>query len=292
MSGQSLSRKTPEKMKAIVRTRYGPPEVLQLKEVPKPTPKDDEVLIRIHATTVNRTDCGFLRGKPYFVRFVSGLLRPKRTILGSEFAGEIEAVGKDVKSIVNGDRVFGFSGVRFGAHAEYMAMPEQSMLTTMPANLSYEEAAPSTEGGHYALNNIRRAGVRRGQRVLIYGATGAIGSAAVQLVKHYGAEVTAVCSTRNAELVKSLGADRVIDYTKEDFTKVARSTILSLMQSARVHLAPARNCSNQAGPTVQPNSVSYTRTYSLHCGPQDSRARRSFFQSQKTVRKTLSSSRS
>ena len=160
-----------------------------------------------------------MRGKPYFVRFVSGLLRPKRTILGSEFAGEIEAVGKDVKSIVNGDHVFGFSGVRFGAHAEYMTMPEQGMLTTMPANLSYEEAAPSTEGGHYALNNIRRANVRSGQRVLIYGATGAIGSAAVQLVKYYGAEVTAVCSTKNVELVRSLGADRVIDYTKEDFTK-------------------------------------------------------------------------
>jgi NADPH:quinone reductase-like Zn-dependent oxidoreductase len=206
-------------MKAIVSARYGPPDILQLKEIPKPTPKDDEVLIRIHATTVNRTDCGFLRGKPYFVRFVSGLLRPKRTILGSEFAGEVEAAGKGVKSIVNGDRVFGFSGVRFGAHAEYMTMPEQSMLTTMPANLSYEEAAPSTEGGHYALNNIRRANVRSGQKVLIYGATGAIGSAAVQLVKHYGAEVTAVCSTMNTELVKSLGADRVIDYTKEDFTK-------------------------------------------------------------------------
>jgi NADPH:quinone reductase-like Zn-dependent oxidoreductase len=206
-------------MKAVVSARYGSSDILQLKEVPKPNPKDDEILIRIHATTVNRTDCGFLRGKPYFVRFVSGLLRPKRTILGSEFAGEVEAVGKDVKSIASGDHVFGFSGVRFGAHAEYMTMPEQSMLATMPANLSYEEAAPTTEGGHYALNDIRRAKVRSGQRVLIYGATGAIGSAAVQLVKNLGAEVTAVCSTRNLELVTSLGADRVIDYTKEDFTK-------------------------------------------------------------------------
>lgn len=222
MSGQSLSLKTPEKMKAIVYTRYGPPDVLQLEEVPKPTPKDDEVLIKIHATTVNRTDCGFLRGKPAFVRFVSGVFRPKRTILGCEFAGEIEAAGRDVKSFLNGDRVFGFSGVSFGAHAEYMTMPEQGMLTTMPASITYEEAAPITEGGHYALNNIRKASVRSGQKVLINGATGAIGSAAVQLAKYYGAEVTAVCDTKNVRLVESLGADKVIDYTGEDFTKSGR----------------------------------------------------------------------
>jgi NADPH:quinone reductase-like Zn-dependent oxidoreductase len=206
-------------VKAVESAKYGSPDILQLKEVPKPAPKDEEVLIRIHATTVNRTDCGFLRGKPYFVRFVSGLLRPKRTILGSEFAGDIEAVGKDVKSFVNGDRVFGFSGIRFGAHAEYMTLPELSMITTMPANLTYEEVVPSTEGAHYALNDIRRANVRSGQRVLINGASGAIGSAAVQLVKYYGAEVTAVCGTKNVELVRSLGADKVIDYTAEDFTK-------------------------------------------------------------------------
>ena len=129
-------------MKAIVRTKYGPPDVLQLKEVPKPTPKDNEVLVKVYATTVNRTDCGFLRGKPFINRFVSGLFGPKRTILGSEFAGEIEAVGKDVKSFKNADRVFGYSGVSFGAHAEYMTIPEQGMLTTMPANMTYEEAAP------------------------------------------------------------------------------------------------------------------------------------------------------
>jgi NADPH:quinone reductase-like Zn-dependent oxidoreductase len=206
-------------MKAIVYTKYGPPEVLHLKEVPKPTPKDDEVLIKVRATTVNRTDCAFLRAKPFFVRFVGGLLRPKRTILGSEFAGEIEAVGKDVKSFMNGDHVFGFSGVSFGAQAEYMTMPEQGMLTAMPTNVTYEEAAPSAEGGHYALNNIKKANVRSGQRVLINGATGAIGSAAVQLVKYYGAEVTAVCKIKDARLVESLGADKVIDYTEEDFTK-------------------------------------------------------------------------
>jgi NADPH:quinone reductase-like Zn-dependent oxidoreductase len=206
-------------MKAVVLPRYGSPDVLQLKNVERPTPMDDEVLIRIHATTVNRTDCGFLRGKPFFVRFISGLFGPKRKVLGNEFAGEIEGIGKNVKSLVKGDRVFGYSGVSFGAHAEYMTMSELGMLTTIPENMTYEAAAPSAEGGHYALNNIRKANVRSGQKVLINGATGGIGSAAVQLVKYYGAEVTAVCSSKNVNLVKSLGADKVVDYTEEDFTK-------------------------------------------------------------------------
>ena len=219
MSGQSLHLQTPEKMKAIVRARYGPPEVLQLKDVERPTPKDNGVLVRVHATTVNRTDRGFLRAKPSFVRLVSGLLGPKRAILGNEFAGEIEAVGKDVRSFKIGDRVFGYSGVRLGAHAEFMTLPEQGMLAAMPANMTYEEAAPTAEGGHYALNDIRGARVRGGQRVLINGATGAMGSAAVQIVKYYGAEVTAVRDAKNVELVRSIGADEVIDYTKEDFTK-------------------------------------------------------------------------
>jgi len=208
-------------MKAIVYTKYGPPEVLKLMEVKKPSPKDDEVLIKVYATTVNRTDCGFLRAKPFIVRFFSGLVRPKRTILGNEFAGKIEAVGKDVTSFKVGDKVFGYSEPDFGAHAEYMTMSEEGPLTTMPQSMAYEEAAPSTEGAHYALNNIRKANVESGQRVLIYGATGAIGTAAVQLVKYFGADVTAVCNTKNVELVKSLGADKVIDYTKEDFSKVA-----------------------------------------------------------------------
>ncbi len=189
-------------MKAILYLKYGTPDVLQLKEMPKPTPKNNEVLVKICATTVNRTDCAFLGGNQLINRLVSGLFRPKRAILGSEFAGEIEAVGKDVKSFKNADSVFGFSGVNFGAHAEYMTMPEQGMLATMPANMTYEEAAPSAEGGHYALNDIRKANVRRGQKVLINGATGAIGSAAVQLAKYYGAEVTAVCNTPNVMLGK------------------------------------------------------------------------------------------
>jgi NADPH:quinone reductase-like Zn-dependent oxidoreductase len=210
-------------MKAIIYTTYGPPEVLQLKEVQKPIPKDNELLIKVHATTVNRTDCGFLRAKPFIARFFSGLLRPKNKTLGNEFAGEIEAVGKDVTSFKPGDKVFGFNDTKFGAHAEYMIMKENDSIATMPANTTYEDAAPITEGAHYALCDIRAAKIRSGQRILIYGSTGAIGSAAVQLVKYFGAEVTAVCDTKNIELMKSLGADDVIDYTRQDFTKINRT---------------------------------------------------------------------
>ena len=206
-------------MKAVVCTRYGPPDVLQFKDVEKPVPKDNEVLVRVHATTVNRTDCATRKAEPFLARLFTGLIRPKKTILGTEFAGEIEAVGKDVTSIKVGDKVFGFSGNDCGAHAEYMIMPEEGSLTTMPANMTYEEAAPSTEGATYALSFIRNSNIQSGQQVLINGASGGIGSAAVQLVKYFGAEVTAVCSTKNVALVKSLGADRVLDYTKEDFTR-------------------------------------------------------------------------
>jgi len=206
-------------MKAIVYTKYGPPEVLQLKDVEKPSPKDNELLIRVYATTVNRTDCGFLRAKPFIVRFFSGLIKPRNTSLGNEFAGKIEVVGKDVTSFNVGDKVFGYNDADFGAHAEYMTTPEEGMLAIMPANMSYEEAAPSTEGAHYALNIIKKANIQSGQNIMINGATGAIGSAAVQLVKYFGADVTAVCNTKNVALVKSLGVDEVIDYTKEDFTK-------------------------------------------------------------------------
>lgn len=204
-------------MRAVVCPKYGPPEVLQLKEVEKPVPKGNEVLIKVHATTVNRTDCGFLRAKPFITRFFSGFTKPKNSILGSEFAGQIEAIGKEVKSFEKGDRVFGFSN--FGAHAEYITRPEDGLLTTIPEGISYEEAAPGAEGSHYALNNIKAADIHSGQRVLINGATGAIGSAALQIIKHIGAEVTAVCNTKNIELVKSLGADKIYNYEKEDFTK-------------------------------------------------------------------------
>lgn len=207
-------------MKAIIHTQYGPPEVLRLAEVPRPIPKDNEVLIKVHATTVNRTDCGF-RSAEYFVsRFFSGLLRPKNQILGNEFSGEIVEVGKDVRSFQIGDKVFGYNEKTFGAHAEFMVMAEDAPIATMPANTTYEEAAPILEGGHYALCDIQAAKVVKGQQVLVNGASGGIGSAAVQLCKYFGAEVTAVCATKNIELLKSLGAVKVVDFTKEDFTKL------------------------------------------------------------------------
>ncbi len=206
-------------MKAAVHTRYGPPEVVRIADVDKPTVRDHDVLVKVHVATVNRTDCGFRAARPFFVRFFSGLLRPKTTVLGCEFAGVVDAVGRGVTSFEVGDKVFGFNEWRFGAHAEYLSIPEDSPLATMPANVTFEEAAPSTEGSHYALSLIRSAKIHSGQHVLVNGATGAIGSAAVQLLKHLGAVVTAVCDTENMELVRGLGADRVIDYTAEDFTR-------------------------------------------------------------------------
>jgi NADPH:quinone reductase-like Zn-dependent oxidoreductase len=205
-------------MKAAVYTHYGPPEIVHLAEVDKPVAKDNEVLIKISASTVNRTDCGFRSANYFIVRFWSGLIRPKNPVLGCEFAGVIEAIGKNVTLFKPGDKVFGYNDTKFGGHAEYMTMAEDDSLTTMPENISFNEAAAITEGAHYALCDIRAAKIGAGQQVLIYGATGAIGSAAVQLVKHLGAGVTAVCDTKNTGLVQSLGADVVIDYLKEDFT--------------------------------------------------------------------------
>ncbi len=207
-------------MRAIINTEYRPPEVVKLMEVDKPTPKDNEVLIKVYATTVNRTDCGFRSAEYFISRFFSGLLRPKNKTLGNEFAGEIDAIGRNVTLFKTGDKVFGYNDTKFGAHAEYMTMMEDEAITTMPSNLTYEEAAPITEGGHYALCDLRAAKIKSGQKILINGATGAIGSAAVQLARHFGASVTAVCNTQNIELIKSLGADVVIDYSKEDFTKI------------------------------------------------------------------------
>jgi NADPH:quinone reductase-like Zn-dependent oxidoreductase len=211
------------RMKAAVHSRYGPPEVVRIAEVDKPAVGDHEVLVRVHVTTVNRTDCGFRAGTPFVTRFLSGLMKPRATVLGCEFAGVIEAVGTGVTSFEVGDKVFGFSEWRFGAHAEYLSVPEDGSLATMPANVTYEEAAPGTEGSHYALSMISKAKIQSGQRVLVNGATGAIGSAAVQILKHLGAVVTAVCDTQHIELVRGLGADRVIDYTAEDFTKDAQT---------------------------------------------------------------------
>lgn len=206
-------------MKAIIHKRYGPPEVAQVMEVPKPQSKPNEVLIRIYASTVNRTDSGF-RSAEYFVsRFWSGLFRPKHQTLGCEFSGIIEKAGENITLFKTGDKVFGYNDRTFGGHAEYLAISESDTITFMPDNCSFEEAAAISEGAHYALNNIRASKIQKGQHALVYGATGAIGSSAVQLLKYFGVHTTAVCNTKNVELIKSLGADVVIDYQTQDFTK-------------------------------------------------------------------------
>lgn len=205
-------------MKCAVNERYGPPESLVVKRIPVPVPKTDELLIRVRATTVNRTDCGFLRGKPFIARFFSGLITPKYPCLGCEFAGEIAAVGASVTRFAVGDAVIGFNDSRFGGHAEYMVLNEKDAVAPKPANMPFETAAALTEGAHYALCDLRAARIAPGQRWLVNGGTGAIGSAAVQLCKHFGVHVTAVCGTAHLETLRGLGADVVIDYTKEDFT--------------------------------------------------------------------------
>lgn len=206
-------------MKAAVYRQYGPPEVVSIQEIPKPIPGEDEILIKVFATTVNRTDSGF-RSAEYFVsRFWSGLLKPKLPVLGCEFAGEIEGVGQMVSEYKVGDRVFGYDDEKFGGHAEYLIAKETGALALIPEGFSFEMAAPLTEGAHYALGIIRSTKVKKGDHVLVYGATGAIGSAAVQLLKAMEIKVTAVCNSRNLELVKSLGANEVIDYQTNDFTK-------------------------------------------------------------------------
>jgi NADPH:quinone reductase-like Zn-dependent oxidoreductase len=207
-------------MRAAVNDRYGPPEVQRIEEVERPIPKDDEVLVRIHASTVTRTDCGVRAAKPFLIRFFFGLRRPKQRILGTELSGEVEAVGTAVSQFAVGDHVFGStSSFKSGAHAEYICMQESGPLALKPARMTFEEAAAVTDGAVLALMCLEAAHIRKGQKLLVYGASGSIGTAGVQLAKHFEADVTGVCGTKNVELVRSLGADKVIDYTREDFTK-------------------------------------------------------------------------
>lgn len=210
-------------MRASVHDRYGSPDVLRFADVATPTPKDDEVLIRVLATTVNRTDIGFRKGEPRIVRLFSGLARPRQQILGNELSGVVEAVGARVSGFKVGDVVCGFTGDRFGAHAEYVCLPMTAALVPIPSTLRAEEACTIWDGPWLGLSCLRAAGVGKGTQLLIYGASGSIGTSAVQLARHLGAHITAVCATNNLTLVQSLGADEVIDYTRTDFTKLGRT---------------------------------------------------------------------
>jgi len=203
-------------MRAVVYERYGPAEVLRLEDVERPVPDDDQVLIKVHATTVNRTDVGLRSARPFITRFFTGLLRPKHTIPGMEFAGEVEAVGAAVTEFEVGDRVFGVKG--WGAHAEFTCVREGGPIAPVPAGMSFDEAAAVSDGASLALACLRKAGELEGRRVLVYGASGSVGTAGVQLARHFGAHVTAVCNTKTVELARSLGADEVIDYLQQDFT--------------------------------------------------------------------------
>lgn len=235
-------------MKAAVYYSYGPPEVVHLSELPTPTPKANEVLVKVMASTVNRTDCGFRSAEYFISRFWSGLIRPRKPVLGCQYAGVVVETGSAVMALKIGDKIFGFNTKSFGAHAEFLAVAETDAWAHVPSSLSFAEAAVLTEGAHYALNAIRAAKVQSGQRVLVYGATGAIGSAAVQLLRHFGARITAVCNKANVAVVATLGADEVVDYQSQDFTQI----------SNRYHFifdAVGKSSFGQCAPLLMPTGV-------------------------------------
>lgn len=205
-------------MKAIIYTQYGPPDVLSLQEIEKPVPRDNEILVKVRAASVNRTDCANLRAKPDIMRLTMGLLRPKNPILGTEFSGDVEAVGSAITSFKAGDKVFGFDDSGLRSYAEYLVIADNKPVATMPEGFDYQQAAACIEGFHYAYNFFNKVELKKGDKVLVNGASGGIGSATVQLLAYHGVEVTAVCNTKNLDLLRSLGATKVIDYTQEDFT--------------------------------------------------------------------------
>lgn len=206
-------------MKAAVRSKYGPPEVVSIKDVDKPIPKHDEVLVKVYATTVNRSDCAILLAKPFIMRFFTGLFKPRFEITGTDFAGQVEAVGDNIREYKIGERVMGFGGMGLRSHAQYLVLREDRIMSKIPAKLNYEQAAACIEGAIYAACSVNQLKLLTGQRALVNGATGAIGSSLIQVLKFYGVYVSGVCAGENIELVKSLGADKVIDYKTEDFTK-------------------------------------------------------------------------
>jgi NADPH:quinone reductase-like Zn-dependent oxidoreductase len=260
------------RMKAIVYTEYGSPDVLELKEIAKPTPKDDEVLVKIYAVSVNAADLHLLRADPFLIRMSSGLLKPKNQILGSDISGRVEAVGRNIKEFKPGDDVFGdISGCGWGGFAEYVCVSETA-LALKPANLSFEEAAAVPMAAVTALQGIRYAGqVRPGQKVLINGASGGVGTFAVQLAKTFGADVTAVCSTRNLDRARSIGADHVIDYTKEDFAKNGQEYDLILATNGDRSISDYRRALSPKGVYVQTGGSMSQMTQAMLMGPWMSR---------------------
>ena len=255
-------------MKAVVYEKYGTPEVLQLRDIPKPAPKANEVLVRTHATTVTAGDWRLRKADPFLARLFNGLFKPSRVkVLGFELAGVVEEVGKDVKTFKKGDSVFASCGLSFGGYAEYKALPENNLIALKPVNMSFEEAATIPIGGLTALRFLKQAGIKKGDHVLIYGASGSVGTFAVQLAKYFGAHVTAVCSTSNVQLVNSLGADHVIDYLKEDFTQgdkqfnIIFDAVGKTSKSASKHLLKqgGRYVSVKSNPKQGPNDLMFLK---------------------------------
>lgn len=255
------------KMRAVVYTKYGSPDVLDLKNVQKPTPKDNEVLIRVHATSVTAADCLMRRGDTFISRVFLGFIKPRRRILGTEIAGEIEKTGKEVNRFKEGDQIYGFTGFGLGAYAEYNCMPENGSFVLKPTNMDYNEAVAVVDGASTALFFLKdKANIQNGQKVLIIGASGSIGTFAIQIAKYFGAEVTGVCSTVNLDLVKSLGADKVIDYRKDDFTKNDEKYDIILDTAGKSSFSQSKPCLNKKGKYLLTNGGLLDRFLMLWTG--------------------------